>query len=232
MAPRFYGTVCVQPNQESAEGYALWAASERSTDRNVHMNIFCDTSKAKDSTEGGIAVTMVPWIPTQTAGAGQLPVSMAAWPVDNLIDSRLGEFLAVCEALFAAYQELERFSGHPVLVGKTVVIRIFNDNKYNLEYLNEVRYLDPWITTLARPAIDMIATQSEALHTFPARVQLELHWIPGHEHSVHPHALADQMAREAREKKMSFSTRRNNFWQSKEEGPMVRFLKEDLTQAS
>ncbi|AEO67485.1 uncharacterized protein THITE_160883 [Thermothielavioides terrestris NRRL 8126] len=177
---RFDGIVHIQPSKEAAVLYAEWAANCPSTDTYIHMNLFCDASKSPEQDKGGIAVTFSQWLPGEPVNR---PVIRAAWPVTPLYDRRLGEFLALSECLFVATQEILQFSNCPLLAGKTVVVRIFNDNMYNLEYLQGTRVLDQAIMTLARPVLDLIATQSVVIQKCGVSVRLEAHWIPGHEHN-------------------------------------------------
>ncbi|SPQ25614.1 28fdacaa-1bdd-4d01-baa3-142ac4cfdf1f [Thermothielavioides terrestris] len=55
---------------------------------------------------------------------------------------------------------------------------------YNLEYLQGTRVLDQAIMALARPVLDLIATQSVVIQKCGVSVRLEAHWIPGHEHKI------------------------------------------------
>jgi hypothetical protein len=72
----------------------------------------------------------------------------------------VGELLALSEALVVAIHELADRSKQVVERGKVVVVRIFNDNKYNLEYLQGIRSLDKGLLTMAQPVLDLIAMQS------------------------------------------------------------------------
>ncbi|KAH6844561.1 hypothetical protein B0I37DRAFT_432945 [Chaetomium sp. MPI-CAGE-AT-0009] len=125
------------------------------------------------------------------------PPNQSAWPIHGLYDHRLGELLSVSEALYIASQQLEKRADSPALAGKTVVVRIFNDNQRNLEFLQGAGVLDLGLVTMAAPVLRSILLQSESIHKLGIDVRLELHWIPGHKHSIKPHALADKLAEEA-----------------------------------
>lgn len=110
----------------------------------------------------------------------------------------MGELLAVSECLHTASQELARHADSPMLAGKTVVVRIFNDNRSNLGFLQGTRSISASLFATAAPVLRSIVQQSHAIHHHSVDVRLEPHWIPGHHRTVKPHALADQLARAAR----------------------------------
>ncbi|KAL2261878.1 hypothetical protein VTK26DRAFT_3110 [Humicola hyalothermophila] len=115
-----------------------------STEENIQMALFCDASRAIDSDLGGIAVTYKPWLPDVLRPTERRrTTTKAAYPIHPLNDHRLGELMAVCEALLIAHSEISNARRMPELVGKVVHIRIFNDRKFNLEYLNGER-ATPW----------------------------------------------------------------------------------------
>ncbi|EAQ91886.1 predicted protein [Chaetomium globosum CBS 148.51] len=150
----------------------------------------------------------------------------------DALRSGVGELLAVSECLHAASQELARHADSPMLAGKTVVVRIFNDNRSNLEFLQGTRSISASLFATAAPVLRSIVQQSHAIHHHSVDVRLELHWIPGHHRTVKPHALTDQLARTARKSRRALTTIPPRYWVGPEEGPMFRSLKAELYRAS
>ncbi|KAH6844562.1 hypothetical protein B0I37DRAFT_377775 [Chaetomium sp. MPI-CAGE-AT-0009] len=203
---RFTGRIYVQPTPERAAAVADMAASQESTDQYIVFNLFCDGSMDTTNTNrGGISVVWPPFVP----GSGSRhDLIGAAWPVNPIYDSSLGELLALSEALVIALHQLSDLDNHPHLTGKPVLVRIFNDNKFNIQYLANARSLPPHLLTLAQPVLDLIAMQSWALESLRPGIQLELHWIPGHHHRVEAHRWADELAKGARATRMAYASER------------------------
>lgn len=180
---------------------------------------------------GGIAVTYEPWGPHHDSGGA---VVQAAWPVNPVYDHRLGELLALSESLVVATAEIAQFDSLTWSCGvrPKIVVRIFNDNKFNLEYLAGRKRVDEGLMELAQPVLKMIKMQAWALRNMRPGIQLELHWIPGHWHHVGPHILADELARTAQTWRRSYSSLTGNDWLDEEEPCVVRLLKEDLAEAA
>jgi hypothetical protein len=230
MPPRFDGKIHIQRNRREAEQYAQWVCELPSTDDYIHMNLFCDVSKDLHADKGGIGVTFLPWLPGGRTNRRQIH---AAWPVTPLYSCDLGELLAVSECLFVATREIQEFADSPSLAGKTVIVRVFNDNMHNLEYLwGSRKALHPGLLVMAEPVLKMIATQSLAIKKLGMDVSLELRWIPGHRHKVQPHISADWLAGQARRLGRSYSTILGGGWGGTQEGPMVRLLKLELADAA
>ncbi|KAH6649298.1 hypothetical protein F5144DRAFT_521562 [Chaetomium tenue] len=79
---------------------------------------------------------------------------------------------------------------------------------FNIQYLaaSPYRHLPPHLLTLAEPVLDVIAVQSWALVNMRPGVELELHWIPGHNHRVEAHRWADELAKGARATRMAYAS--------------------------
>jgi hypothetical protein len=227
---RFQGVVFIQNDGNQAINYAQWAVVQPPVVNQIHLTMCCDCSKDKVSDQGGIAVShATDWVP----GLPHNEVTVtAAWPVDGMYDPGLGEFLALAECLAVATQQIRQFAGTPVLAGQYVTVRIFNDNKHNLEYLQGRRSFGTGLMTMVKPVVDLIATQTSVLHQLGVLVRLELHWIPGHDHDVKPHVEADSCSRKARLRRRGYSTVSGNIWQRAEEPSVVRYLKPHLMSAA
>jgi hypothetical protein len=226
---RFHGRIFIQNDVEHAASYANWADLQSSVPGYIHINLFCDCSKDTTSNDGGIALAHRAWLPG-------LPntnsIITAAWSVNHMYDTALGEFLAVSEALAVATQQIRQFAGAPVLFGQQITLRIFNDNMFNLEYLQGRRAFDAGVMVLVKPVIDLIAMQSRVIHQQGVMINLELHWIPGHGHTVQPHVDADHYSRLARRRGRAYSTLSGNFWDRAEEPSVVSYLKPVLAAAA
>ncbi|KAK4136015.1 hypothetical protein BT67DRAFT_375256, partial [Trichocladium antarcticum] len=180
---RFHGDIVIQRRDE-AISCARIASRHQPTGLNIRLHLFCDASRAWDSDRGGIAITYNSLLPDpDRSSQPRVPVRIA-YPIDRLLDSNLGEFIAVAEALFTAAQEIARISRSPQPCGMVVRVKVFNDNQYNLEYLMGRRHVhNPEFLRILEHVLDLIARQSRALQTTPAvDVRLALHWIPGHHH--------------------------------------------------
>ncbi|KAK4153796.1 hypothetical protein C8A00DRAFT_15044, partial [Chaetomidium leptoderma] len=134
---RFGGDVYIGQTRDLAISFARHACLEQQHGRYTYFNIFCDCSTSKTSDDGSIPVTYQPWIPAERA---REPVVGATRPVKPLFSSDVGELLAVSEALVIATYDIAK-SG-PRARENTVVVRIFNDNMFNLQYLQGSRALD------------------------------------------------------------------------------------------
>jgi hypothetical protein len=75
--------------------HATTVSLHPSTNNYVHFNLFCDCSRSKTSDEGRC---LQPLIIT------------AAWPVNPMYDTGLGEFFALCECLLVAMQQIRQFA--------------------------------------------------------------------------------------------------------------------------
>jgi hypothetical protein len=147
-SPRFHGRIFIQNDVQHAASYANWADLQPSVAGNIHINIFCDCSKDTTSDDGGIALSHRSWLPNLPNTGSTIT---AAWSVDHLYDTAL------------ATQQIRQFAGATVLFGQYVTVRIFNDNKYNLEHLQRRRGFDPGLTALLKPVVDFIAMQSRTI---------------------------------------------------------------------
>lgn len=233
-SPRFHGNIHIEANKEDAVNIANSLSSYPSTDYYIHINLFCDCSRSKiddldgsqDPDDGGIAVAFRPWLPRVQNDT----IAIEAWPVKPMFHHVLGEFIALSQGLVVAFQQLTQFAGS--LAGRTVIVRLFNDNKYNLQYLQGRRYLEPQMLALTRPVLDLIADQTRALHSLGTPVILEAHWIPGHYHQVKPHIDADVYSRSARIRQRSFSTLTGDNWQEANQPYVVSTLGHRLTLAA
>ncbi|KAG7284537.1 hypothetical protein NEMBOFW57_010913 [Staphylotrichum longicolle] len=190
------------------------------------MNVFCDASKDMDDDKGGIAIILPAWVP---GGASREQIEIA-YPVTPLYSCELGELLAVSEALHIATKEIQQSSNNPLLSGRPVIVRIFNDNRDNLWYLQGEGWLHPGLIALADPVLKAIAAQSRLINTFGVDVKLELVWIPGHHHDIRPHKTADHLAYLARRLDRSYTNTLN--WTQREEGAVMRLLKPYLADAA
>jgi len=145
---RFDGRIYVQ-QFDLAVRFAKKSCAQQPTAQQRYFNLFCDASKDLNNVvRGGISVTYPPWGPHQDS-AGE--VVAAAWPVNPVYDHRLGELLALAECLVVATSQIADFDDCMWLQGvrPTIVVRIFNDNMYNLEYLGGIRWLDDGLLELA-----------------------------------------------------------------------------------
>ncbi|KAH6649297.1 hypothetical protein F5144DRAFT_475921, partial [Chaetomium tenue] len=176
----FHGGVYIQYDRADALRYASWAVESPSTTKYIHLNLFCDVSWGAQYDSGGIAVVFLNWLPTYGSEKATRQLYQSAWPIYPLHGSGVGELLAVSECLHTASRELERHADSPTLAGKTVVVRIFNDNRNNLEFLQGTRSVSASFYTTAAPVLRSILQQSKSLHHHGVDVRLELHWIPGH----------------------------------------------------
>ncbi|EAQ91885.1 predicted protein [Chaetomium globosum CBS 148.51] len=96
---------------------------------------------------------------------------------------------------------------------------------FNLQYLaaSPHRRLPPPLLALAKPVLDLIAMQSWALVNMRPGVELELHWIPGHNHRVEAHRWADELAKGARATRMAYaSSLAGSLASPSREGPWFR----------
>ncbi|KAG7284536.1 hypothetical protein NEMBOFW57_010912 [Staphylotrichum longicolle] len=153
-----------------------------------------------------MAATSVTYQPLAALPNGShTPVGLA-WPVNPLYDIRLGELIALSESLAVATSQIAQFDNSQTGARPAIVVRIFNDNMFNLEYLGGMRYLDDQFLAAAKPVLDLIAMQSWAICHMRPGIELELHWIPGHGHQVEQHIWADRLAKEARNSGQPFSS--------------------------
>ncbi|KAK4032724.1 hypothetical protein C8A01DRAFT_50552 [Parachaetomium inaequale] len=181
-----YGTMFIHPNPDVAAKFAEAACSLPPTDDEVYLNLFCDASQdINDPARGGISVTF----PHRVSDSGRSPRDLisAAWPVNPIYDNRLGELLALAQCLVVATDQIVEFREAPTVAGKTIVVRIFNDNMHNLQFICGWRQLDDDFVTLAWPVIKLIRLAIQNLLSTP--VVLEMHWIPGHNHRVEAHRI-------------------------------------------
>jgi hypothetical protein len=197
-----------------------WA--QQSVGQKVFLNLFGDCSMAED--RGGISVTYQPLARLDP----KWDITCLAWPVNPMYDHYLGEFLAVSECLAIAAHEIADFYHVPAVRDKTIVVRIFNNNKYNLQYLKGSKEPENGFGVLAKPLLDFISMQSWALMKMGIDVELELHWIPGHHHHITPHQWADELSREAQRKGRSVSIKTGTNWNRSDEPCVARYLKHDL----
>jgi ribonuclease HI len=238
---RFTGRIYVQSNAERAAAIAQIASTQESTDSHYVLNLFCDGSMDTTNTHrGGISVVYQPFIP----GTGsRRDLIGAAWPVNPIYDPALGELLALSEALTIALHQLAGLDEAEHLLSgggglstiKPLLIRIFNDNMFNIQYLahSPHRRLAPHLLTLAQPVLDLVAMQSWALVNMRPGVELELHWIPGHKHRVEAHRWADELAKGARATQMAYdSSRRGEQWFRGGESCVVPFIRGELDDAA
>jgi hypothetical protein len=141
--------------------------------------------------------------------------------------------MSVAEALHIATQEIARIRELPEFAGKIVRVKVFNDNLYNLEYLEGKRRLPRAVLALAKPVLDLISQQSRALKaTRGVQVRLSLHWIPGHGHGIRIHKLADEIAGSARRHQVALSTLGGNSWRRWQDPVAVTLLAEELAAAA
>lgn len=230
--PRFDGRIFIHQDRVLAAQIAEDACAEEQTAQTKYFNLFCDGLKdLGSSVPGGIAVTYQPW---GSHHGDEGAVVREAWPVYPIYDHRLGELLALSECLVTATFDIARYDSRMWSLGvrPTIVVRIFNDNMFNLMYLDGKRRLDEDLMELAEPVLKLIATQSWALRNMRPGIQLELHWIPGHQHDVWPHVLADQLSRDARSKRRSYSSVTGDDWLWEVEPCVVRWLKQDLVESA
>ncbi|KAK4032725.1 hypothetical protein C8A01DRAFT_40840 [Parachaetomium inaequale] len=219
MAPSFAGRVVVKPRHEATEE-ARDAALARSAPHHIELSLFCDASCALQSDWGGISVAYKPWLPGTFSRDERRPIIEAAYPLAALLDIRLGEFMAVAEALEIAAKELRQIHDKPEWVRKVVWVKVFNDNKYNL-------------FVLVKPVLDLIARQSRALLETPGvRVRLSLHWVPGHGHGITLQNRADEIAVSARYNQLALSTLGGNSWRRWEDPVAVALSFEELAAAA
>jgi hypothetical protein len=188
MPSRFERTVIVRRKDKAIED-ARDVALTRSTTDHIQLSLFCDTSRALDhpvaQDHGAIAVAYKAWIPGTFSRDDRRPTFEVAYPVNPLVDSGLGELMAVAESLYIASQEVEKIKRIPEFRGRTARVRIFNDNRFNLEYLEGTRRFPKPVHTLVKPVLEKIGAQSRRLaRTKGVRVKLYLHWLPGHGHGV------------------------------------------------
>ncbi|KAK3290883.1 uncharacterized protein B0H64DRAFT_410866 [Chaetomium fimeti] len=237
---RFTGRIYVKHNRDHAVAFADMAASQGSTDEYTILNLFCDGSMdVTDTNRGGISVVYQP--PAPGRGGSHRDLVGAAWPVNPVYDCALGELLAVSEALTTALHQISELDSTTTTThhrsGKPTLVRIFNDNMFNIEYLAAAtpRQLAPHLLTLAEPVLALIAVQSWALQNMRPGIQLELHWMPGHFHRVRAHCWADELAKGARASGWAFdSTRKGSPWfrGAESESCVVPFLREELDLAA
>jgi hypothetical protein len=154
--------------------------------------------------------------------------------VNPIYDNRLGELLAVAEALVIATHQIDEAEKKGTVEGKTVVVRIFNDNMFNLRYLWGQRQLDDDFLTLARPVLELIKMHRWGLqHNSRTPVELEMHWIPGHNHRVEAHRWADELAKGARAMRLAYSSERSGDpWYHGGESRVVGWLKYELSDSA
>lgn len=233
---RFTGRVYVQPSPEQAAAVAQLASTQESTESHYLLNLFCDGSMDTVVTNrGGISVVYQPFVP----GTGsRRDLIGAAWPVNPIYDPAIGELLALSESLTIALHQIANLDeaehlysdGGPMTI-KPLLIRIFNDNMFNIQHLanSPHRRLSPPLLTLAQPVLNLIAMQSWALVNMRPGVELELHWIPGHKHRVEAHRWADELAKGARATGMAYdSWRLGRQWYRGGESCVVPFIRREL----
>jgi hypothetical protein len=210
---QFAGWIYIQDDPAKAIIQTTRASSQPPSFSYVHINLFCDCSRSTTSNHGGIAVAYRPWLP----GISSTDVITAAWPVDPLYNTTVGELLAISECTAIATEQICQFAQLCLPIVQPVVVRIFSDSQDGLAHLQGMVALRHDINLLTRPVLDHIALQSAALHHLDANVHLELHWIPGHGHEVQPHVMADTYSRFARICQTGYSTVTRNHWQLPEE---------------
>jgi hypothetical protein len=159
-------------------------------------------------------------------------VITAAWPVDPLYNTSVGELLAISECIAIATRQICQSAQFCLPIAQPVVVRIFSNSRSGLAHLQGLAALRHDINLLARPVLDHIASQSAALHQLGANVHLELHWIPGHGHEVQPHVVADTYSRFARIRQTAYSTVSGNYWQLPEEPAVLQYLRQQLADAA
>lgn len=116
----------------------------------------------------------------------------AAWPIDPLPDSNLGEMLAIAKSLAVAIQQVRDHRAG--LMGKRVNVTIFSDSNSSLRVLDGDK-INKWLWKLVLPAASFIRTQSQLLGQLGPTVHLVLRWMPGHRHDIFPHVPADSLSR-------------------------------------
>jgi hypothetical protein len=109
-------------------------------------------------------------------------------------------------------EQIRQFAQSSFLAGRVLTIRLFNANKHNLEYLQGRRGLDARALALVRPVLGLVAYQSAVIRQQGPMVNLELHWIPGHDHPVQLHINADTYSRTARLRNRAYSTVTGSLW--------------------
>ena len=100
-----------------------------------------------------------------------------------------------------------------------VVVRIFNDNQCNLGFIQETGVFDLDLLTMTAPVLRSILKQSKMIHNHGVDVRLELQWIPGHNHLIKPHALADNIAAAARRSQRALTTNSRDTGSTGRRGP-------------
>ncbi|KAK3314095.1 hypothetical protein B0H66DRAFT_630464, partial [Apodospora peruviana] len=145
----------------------------------IQLSVFCDASLDPQLISGGIAVTFCPWLP----GTHCQTLIELAWNVSHMFDSNMGEALALSQCLQVVIIEISRCRYTPAIAGKTIKVRIFNDSLSLLSYLKGTHSISENFKTLAGPVLDIINDQTRIIKLLGVPVDLQLHWIPGHQHS-------------------------------------------------
>ncbi|KAK3290887.1 uncharacterized protein B0H64DRAFT_446704 [Chaetomium fimeti] len=136
---RIRGTIVPIPtSREDATRFANLAANRRSTWSDLALNIFSDASVQYQSNVGGYAVVHRPLMPSDggsdEGNHDHDEFVEAAWPIDPLPDSNLGEMLAIAKSIAVAIQQVKH--NRAAFMGKRVNITIFSDSRVSLGVLN------------------------------------------------------------------------------------------------
>jgi hypothetical protein len=153
----------------------------------------------------------------------------AAWPIDPLYDTNLGELMSIAKSLAIAIQEIR--NNRVALADAIVTVTIFNDGDTGLKILNGKRVKES-LWRLVRPVVHLIDDQTNILSALGPTVRLFFRWVPGHHHNIGPHQRADHLARMAQETQRAYSLPYGNYWSTYVESPTIRWLKEALLRAS
>ena len=234
---RIHGTIVPIPKyREDAARFAELAASRRSTWADLTLNIFSDASFQRQHNVGGYAVVHRPLVPSDDGSGGDGGNDgdggfvEAAWPIDPLPDSNLGEMLAIAKSLAVAIQQVK--DNRAALMGKRVTVTIFTDSNGSLQVLNGNK-MSNRLWTLVFPVARFIRTQSQLLGQLGPTVHLVLRWMPGHHHDIFPHVRADGLSRSAGLVLLSYANapRNLNLWEYYSESPTFQWLRPILLQA-
>ncbi|KAK4445963.1 hypothetical protein QBC34DRAFT_275126, partial [Podospora aff. communis PSN243] len=117
-----------------------------------------------------------------------------AWPIHQMPEIKHGEMLAIADALDVAV----KYAG--ALEGGTV--KIFSDSRHCLQILDKGTIeamkketeKDLLVDRELVPVIEPIIWTSHLL--LSRGINVELHWMPGHDHFIWPHILADHLSRD------------------------------------
>ncbi|KAK4225229.1 hypothetical protein QBC38DRAFT_269772 [Podospora fimiseda] len=121
----------------------------------------------------------------------RVPWLFCGWGLGGVASSNHGELIAVAEALWIA-------CGHAQQAQLELgTVKIFTDSKATLILLTECSRGDIYceLDDEARPVLGLVLWLAFCL-VKNYKCRLEMHWIPGHEHTFLPHCIADKLARD------------------------------------